>query len=149
MSSRSPTHVEALRCRGNFPSPCCCLTNFFYLLLPRIVHNVTFKGSLGLMPSASLGSGTLHMYEPIGGTAPELTGKDQANPVAQILSAALVLRYSFNMEEEARTMEDAVGKALRDGFRTADIADGANAAACSRVGDEIVQNILSPDSSSS
>jgi len=100
-------------------------------------------GSLGLMPSASLGSGTLHMYEPIGGTAPELTGTDQANPVAQILSAALMLRYSFDMEEEARAVENAVSQALQDGFRTGDIAQGGDAVSCSHVGDAIVRNVIS------
>merc|ERR1712113_1155522 len=64
-------------------------------------------GSLGLMPSASLGDG-LHMYEPSGGSAPDIAGKGVANPIAQILSGAMMLRYSFELEEEASAIETAV-----------------------------------------
>jgi len=89
-------------------------------------------GSLGLMPSASLTtnatsiSGTgrnrqLHLFEPIGGTAPDIAGKGIANPIAQILSAALLLRYSLKLETEAKAIENAVDTALANGFRTGDI----------------------------
>jgi len=89
-------------------------------------------GSLGLMPSASLttsppsisASGrtrSLHMFEPIGGTAPDIAGKGLANPIAQILSAALMLRYSFGLEKEASAIEAAVNAALGAGFRTGDL----------------------------
>merc|ERR1712187_304177 len=67
-------------------------------------------GSLGLMPSASLGD-TVHMYEPSGGSAPDIAGKGVANPIAQILSGAMMLRYSFNQEEEATAIETA-GEAI-------------------------------------
>ena len=89
-------------------------------------------GSLGLMPSASLttappslsASGrtrSLHMFEPIGGTAPDIAGKGVANPIAQILSAALMLRYSFGLEREAQAIEASVNAALAAGFRTGDL----------------------------
>lgn len=96
-------------------------------------------GSLGLMPSASLGE-KLHMYEPIGGSAPDIAGEGIANPIAQILSAALMLRYSFNMEKEATQIEEAVQKTLSQGFRTGDIAD-AESISTEKMGDKIVENL--------
>ncbi|CEG42331.1 3-isopropylmalate dehydrogenase [Plasmopara halstedii] len=77
-------------------------------------------GSLGLMPSASLGD-SVHLFEPIGGSAPDIAGKDLANPIAQILSGALLLRYSFKMETEAQLIEKAVEHVLLDGVRTGDL----------------------------
>merc|ERR1712032_1051481 len=74
-------------------------------------------GSLGLMPSASLGD-TVHMYEPSGGTAPDIAGKGIANPCAQILSGAMMLRFSFKMETEAQAIEAAVESVLRAGRLT-------------------------------
>ncbi len=81
-------------------------------------------GSLGMLPSASLGEGTLGLYEPIHGSAPDIAGQDKANPIATILSAAMMLRYSFGMSEEADAVEEAVNKVLGQGFRTADIMSG-------------------------
>mmetsp|Transcript_347 Transcript_347/g.433 ORF Transcript_347/g.433 Transcript_347/m.433 type:complete len:371 (-) Transcript_347:45-1157(-) len=78
-------------------------------------------GSLGLMPSASLGSGDLHMYEPSGGSAPDLEGKNVANPIAQILSGSMMLRYSFGLETEAALIDNAVEAVLGDGIRTGDL----------------------------
>ncbi len=78
-------------------------------------------GSMGLLPSASLGDGTNGLYEPIHGSAPSHTGKDDINPIAMILSSALLLRYSLKLEDEARAIERAVESALNDGFRTYDI----------------------------
>jgi len=72
------------------------------------------------MPSASLGL-TKHMYEPAGGSAPDIAGQNVANPVAQILSAALMLRFSFQMEEQAVLIEKAVESVLQQGFCTADL----------------------------
>lgn len=90
-------------------------------------------GSLGMLPSASLGatSGdrTFGLYEPAGGTAPDIAGKDLANPIAQILSAALMLRHSFQREDAALAIEAAVGKAIEDGLRTGDIFNPADPAA--------------------
>lgn len=79
-------------------------------------------GSLGMLPSASLGTGTFGVYEPIHGSAPDIAGKGIANPTATILSAAMLLRHSLGLETEARAVEQAVEAALAAGARTADIA---------------------------
>jgi len=81
-------------------------------------------GSLGMLPSASLAEGTFGMYEPSGGSAPDIAGQGIANPIAQILSASMMLRYSFSMVEAADALEAAVEKALNDGYRTGDIYQG-------------------------
>ena len=82
-------------------------------------------GSLGMLPSASLGATTggqtFGFYEPAGGTAPDIAGKDLANPIAQILSVALMLRYSFGLEDAAKRIEQAVGMVISNGLRTGDI----------------------------
>jgi len=80
------------------------------------------SGSMGMLPSASLAEGSLGLYEPIHGTAPDIAGQDVANPLAAILSAALLLRHSLKLDQEAVAVEDAVQQVLRDGYRTADIA---------------------------
>jgi 3-isopropylmalate dehydrogenase len=79
-------------------------------------------GSLGLLPSASLADGAFGLYEPSGGSAPDIAGKGIANPIAQILSAALMLRYSFNETAAAAAIETAVEATLASGLRTADLA---------------------------
>lgn len=79
-------------------------------------------GSIGMLPSASLGDDAIGLYEPVHGSAPDIAGKDLANPLATILSAAMMLQYSFDMQEEAKAIEDAVNAVLNDGHRTADIA---------------------------
>lgn len=81
-------------------------------------------GSLGLLPSASLGDGDIGLYEPIHGSAPDIAGQGIANPLGTILSAAMALRHSLDLNEEARAIEHAVDNVLADGLRTADIADG-------------------------
>ena len=78
-------------------------------------------GSLGLLPSASLGDGP-GLYEPVHGSAPDIAGKDVANPIGAIGSAAMLLRYALGLEEEARAIEEAIGEALESGVRTADLA---------------------------
>ncbi len=78
-------------------------------------------GSIGMLPSASLGSGKCGLYEPIHGSAPDIAGTGAANPIATILSAAMMLRYSFDLAKEADSIESAVESALNDGFRTQDI----------------------------
>jgi len=80
-------------------------------------------GSIGMLPSASMGSTTFGMYEPIHGSAPEIAGRDIANPIATILSVAMMLRYSFDLETEAQAIEKAVVEVLNKGYRTGDIAD--------------------------
>lgn len=84
-------------------------------------------GSLGMLPSASLGTGTFGLYEPIHGSAPDIAGKGIANPLATILSVALMLRYSFGREAAAQRIEAAVGKVLEAGLRTPDIAGSGEA----------------------
>lgn len=79
-------------------------------------------GSIGLLPSASMGDGAPALYEPIHGSAPDIAGQDKANPIATILSAAMMFRYSFQLTAEADAIEQAVDQALADGWRTADIA---------------------------
>ena len=80
-------------------------------------------GSLGMLPSASLSSAKFGLYEPVGGTAPDIAGKNIANPIAQILSASLMLKYSFDMIEESDRIQNAVQKVLQKGLRTQDIAE--------------------------
>ena len=79
-------------------------------------------GSIGMLPSASLGDGSRGLYEPIHGSAPDIAGQGIANPLATILSAAMLLRYSLGLEREADAVERAVAKTLDDGLRTPDIA---------------------------
>jgi len=79
-------------------------------------------GSLGMLPSASIGSGTFGLYEPAGGSAPDIAGKGIANPLAQILSVGMMLKYSFNMPEAHDAIRGAINLALDAGYRTADIA---------------------------
>lgn len=94
-------------------------SNMFGDILSDEASMVT--GSIGMLPSASLGDGTLGMYEPIHGSAPDIAGMGIANPLATILSAAMMLRYSFNLEEEAQLVEKAVLTVLEEGYRTGDI----------------------------
>lgn len=84
-------------------------------------------GSIGLLPSASLAEGKFGMYEPVHGSAPQIAGKDLANPIGAILSAAMMLRYTFDLEAEAQVIEDAVRTMLEEGYRTADLTTGADA----------------------
>ena len=79
-------------------------------------------GSIGLLPSASIGDTAPGLYEPIHGSAPDIAGQDKANPVATILSVAMMFRYSFQLPREAKAIEDAVDTVLNEGWRTADIA---------------------------
>lgn len=96
-------------------------------------------GSIGMLPSASLGSGKLGLYEPSHGSAPDIAGLGVANPLATILSAAMLLRYSFDMDAEADAVEGAVKKVLRDGIRTPDIArEGDRKVSTSGMGDAVI-----------
>lgn len=79
-------------------------------------------GSIGLLPSASIGDTAPGLYEPIHGSAPDIAGQDKANPIATILSVAMMFRYSFNLPDEAKAIEGAVDAVLNEGWRTADIA---------------------------
>ncbi len=99
-------------------------------------------GSMGMLPSASLNKDNFGLYEPAGGSAPDIAGKNIANPVAQILSAALMLRYSLGEEEAAQSIEAAVSKALSAGELTADLAGDKPALTTSAMGDKIAEYIL-------
>ncbi len=100
-------------------------------------------GSLGMLPSASInGETNFGLYEPAGGSAPDIAGKGIANPLAQILSLALMLRYSFNLEEAAVVIETAVKKTIADGLRTADImSDGCRQLTTQQMGDEVLKRL--------
>ncbi|MGI9290466.1 MAG: 3-isopropylmalate dehydrogenase [Gammaproteobacteria bacterium] len=99
-------------------------------------------GSMGMLPSASLNDGTVGLYEPIHGSAPDIAGQNKANPCATILSGAMLLRHSLGLEEEARAIEDAVTKVLQDGLRTGDIAAaGDNVVGTVEIGDAIAAAI--------
>ena len=108
-------------------------------------------GSLGLAPSASLGAGRRGLYEPIHGSAPDLAGRDAANPVGAILSAALLLRHTFELTAEARAVEGAVEAVLSRGVCTADVTPsdvsraGTRSARCSEVGEAIALEVLRPE----
>ncbi len=100
-------------------------------------------GSIGMLPSASIGTGTFGLYEPVHGSAPDIAGKDTANPIAAILSAAMMLRVSFGMMKEARAIEEAVRLVLEKGYRTRDImSDGCIQVGTEEMGDLIRRNIV-------
>lgn len=99
-------------------------------------------GSIGMMPSASLSSGTLGMYEPIHGSAPDIAGMNIANPLGTILSAAMMLRYSFDMAAEADAIEAAVNLVLDDDYRTGDIMkEGCKKVSCTEMGSLVAERI--------
>lgn len=100
-------------------------------------------GSMGLLPSASLNESGFGMYEPAGGSAPDIAGKGVANPIAQILSAAMMLRFSLGQEEASRAVEKAVFNVIADGVRTLDIAgESSKVVSTAEMGDAIVERIL-------
>jgi len=101
-------------------------------------------GSIGMLASASLNETKFGLYEPSGGSAPDIAGKGIANPIATILSAAMMLRYSFDLDREARAVEEAVQQVLRDGFRTGDImSDGQKQVGTEQMGALICERIRS------
>ena len=110
--------------------------NMFGDILSDEASQIT--GSIGMLPSASLSESGFGLYEPSGGSAPDIAGKGIANPIAQVLSAALMLRYSFSMEKEALQIENAVREVIKLGFRTGDIAEkGAKVLGTEEIGKEI------------
>ena len=96
-------------------------SNIFGDILSDEASQIT--GSIGMLPSASLADGAFGLYEPIHGSAPDIAGMDMANPIATILSGAMMLRYSFGLTDEAKAIEDAVERVLDKNIRTGDIAD--------------------------
>ncbi|MBR6390301.1 MAG: 3-isopropylmalate dehydrogenase, partial [Lachnospiraceae bacterium] len=117
--------------------------NMFGAILSDEASMIT--GSIGMLPSASLNETKFGLYEPSGGSAPDIAGQGIANPIATILSAAMMLRYSFDMDKEANAIEDAVKKVLNEGYRTGDImgqgGTGLTRVGTSEMGDLIAERI--------
>ncbi|MBQ4601860.1 MAG: 3-isopropylmalate dehydrogenase [Clostridia bacterium] len=116
-------------------------SNMFGDILSDEASQIT--GSIGLLPSASLGDTKCGMYEPIHGSAPDIAGQNKANPIATILSAAMMLRYSFDLEEEAKAIEKAVDEVLCAGYRTGDIlgASKETPLTCTEMTEKILERI--------
>ena len=114
-------------------------TNMFGDILSDEASQIT--GSIGLLPSASLGSTKRGLYEPIHGSAPDIAGQNKANPIATILSAAMMLRYSFDLGAEADAIEAAVDRVLNKGLRTADLGGGEASLGCTEMTDAILAEL--------
>lgn len=130
--------MQLVRCPSQFDV--IVTSNMFGDILSDEASMIT--GSIGMLPSASLGEGSFGLYEPVHGSAPDIAGQDKANPCAQVLSAAMLLRWSLGESEAADAIERAVAAAL-ERVRTADIcSDGFEPVGCSRMGDEILAGIV-------
>lgn len=114
-------------------------SNLFGDILSDEASQIT--GSIGMLPSASLGEGNFGMYEPVHGSAPDIAGTGKANPMAAILSAAMLLRFTLDQKEVADAIENAVKQFLKDGYRTADLAGGADACSTEETGRLICERI--------
>ena len=116
-------------------------SNMFGDILSDEASQIT--GSIGLLASSSLGATKCGLYEPIHGSAPDIAGQDKANPIATVLSAAMMLRYSLDLSEEAECIENAVNKVLDDGIRTADIVgdSGVTPIGCKQMTQEIIARL--------
>ena len=100
-------------------------------------------GSIGMLSSASLNDSKFGLYEPSHGSAPDIAGQNIANPIATVLSAAMMLRYSFDLDKEADAVENAVRQVLKDGYRTVDIySEGTTKVSCSEMGDLLCERII-------
>ena len=114
--------------------------NLFGDILSDEASQIT--GSIGMIPSSSLGEGTRGLYEPIHGSAPDIAGLDKANPIGTILAAAMILRYSFGMAAEADAVERAVDETLKAGYRCGDIMnEGGTLVSCREMGQQICHRI--------
>ena len=114
--------------------------NLFGDILSDEASQIT--GSIGMIPSSSMGEGARGLYEPIHGSAPDIAGQNKANPIGTILAAAMMLRYSFNMAAEAAAIENAVDQTLKAGFRCGDIMEqGCTLLGCTEMGAEICGRI--------
>ena len=114
-------------------------TNMFGDILSDEAAMLT--GSIGMLPSASVGNGPA-LYEPVHGSAPDIAGKDLANPLAALLSVSMMMEHSFNLHEVAMTLERAILETLSEGFRTADIAfEGAQKIGCQAMGDQVIRRL--------
>jgi 3-isopropylmalate dehydrogenase len=110
--------------------------NLFGDILSDEASQIT--GSIGMIPSSSMGEGSRGLYEPIHGSAPDIAGQDKANPIGTILAGAMMLRYSFDMAAEADAIEAAVDQVLKDGYRCGDIMQsGGKLVGCREMGAQI------------
>ena len=98
-------------------------------------------GSIGMLPSASIADNTRGLYEPIHGSAPDIAGQGKANPIATILSAAMMLLYSFDMKNESDAIVNAVDKVLEEGYRTADLSRENPALSTTEMTDKIIEKL--------
>ena len=115
-------------------------SNIFGDILSDEASQIT--GSIGMIPSSSLGAGTCGLYEPIHGSAPDIAGQNKANPIGTILAAAMMLKYSFDMDEEAAAVEVAVNRVLDKGLRTGDcMAEGCTLVTCTGMGDAVLAEL--------
>lgn len=126
---RDPKHFDVL-----------LTTNMFGDILSDEASQIT--GSIGMLPSASLGGGSFGMYEPVHGSAPDIAGTGKANPIATILSAAMMLRYSFDLGKEADDIENAVKTFLAKGYRTADLCHGAPDAVSTQEAGKLIASFI-------
>ena len=99
-------------------------------------------GSMGLLASASLSESNFGLYEPAGGSAPDIAGQGIANPIAQILSAALMLRYSLKQEEAAQSIENSISQVIEKGIKTIDITTGSKSVSTTEMGNAIIENLV-------
>ena len=114
-------------------------SNMFGDILSDEASQIT--GSIGMLPSASLNETTRGLYEPIHGSAPDIAGQNKANPIATILSAAMMLLYSFGLSKESDAIINAVDEVLEAGYRTADLAHGVNPLSTTEITDKIIERI--------
>ena len=115
-------------------------SNLFGDILSDLAAMLT--GSIGMLPSASLNNDGPGVFEPVHGSAPDIAGKNIANPIAMLLSASMMLKIGLNEEEAAENLETAIDKVLSKGLRTADLADGSSEVlSCSEIGEKIMDEI--------
>ena len=114
-------------------------SNMFGDILSDEASQIT--GSIGMLPSASLGATKRGLYEPIHGSAPDIAGKNIANPIATVLSCAMMLLYSFDLKDESEAIVSAVDKVLEAGYRTADLAHGKDFLTTTEITEKIIENI--------
>jgi len=115
-------------------------SNLFGDILSDLAAMLT--GSIGMLPSASLSNNGPGVFETVHGSAPDIAGKNIANPIAMLLSASMMLKIGLNEEEAAENLETAIDKVLSKGFRTSDLADGSSEVlSCSEMGDKIIDEI--------
>ena len=124
-------------------------SQFDVMLTPNLFGDIlsdeasVITGSIGMLPSASLGDGKFGLYEPIHGSAPDIAGQDKANPLATILSVGMMLLHTFGLKNEAQSIENAVGQVLKEGYRTGDLARTENdtLVSCSEMGRLVAERI--------